>query len=93
MSAAVCYELDVNITKEGKYIISFQNSGDGFNEYLLLECKLSNEDLVNISQIVDDADEDVIGIYSIDGVKRSGLQKGLNILQLRGGKTRKVICR
>ena len=93
VSAAVCYELDVNITKEGKYIISFQNSGDGFNEYLLLECKLSNEDLVNISQIVDDADEDVIGIYSIDGVKRSGLQKGLNILQLRGGKTRKVICR
>lgn len=93
VSSAVCHELDVNITKAGNYIISFTNAESGFSEFLLLECKLSDCAIAGIGSIVAGNGEDIIGIYGIDGVKRSGLQKGLNILQLRGGKTKKVICR
>ena len=93
MSGAACNELEVVVRQEGNYVISFRNVGDGFSEYLLLECKLSNDALDSIEDLTGCGDEEVDGIYGIDGVKRDGLQKGLNIIVFRGGKSKKIICR
>lgn len=93
MSGATCNELEVVVKQEGNYVISFRNAGDGFSEYLLLECKLSNDALDSIEDLTGCGDEEVDGIYGIDGVKRDGLQKGLNIIVFRGGKSKKIICR
>ncbi|NPD91364.1 glycosyl hydrolase family 98 [Prevotella sp. PMUR] len=93
VSGAVCNELEVEIKQEGNYIISFRNSADGFSEYLLLECRLSKDDQNSIGSVVGNEGDEVTAIYGIDGVKRSGLQKGLNIVILRSGKSKKIICR
>jgi len=93
VSKTVLRELDVKIAVAGNYIISFTDAGNGFDEFLLLDCQLINADINAIESIVTAEGDEITGIYSIDGVKRTEMQKGLNIIQFRGGKTKKVICR
>ena len=43
---------------------------------------------------IDDAacdDTVIVGIYSMDGIRRNELQHGVNIVRYRGGKVKKVI--
>lgn len=41
----------------------------------------------------DDAADEIEGVYSVSGVKLSDLQKGINIVRYRSGKTQKVILK
>lgn len=94
ISTTECRELEVEIKTAGNYVISFRNADSGsFSEFLLVECKLSNESLLGIEHIMGDNADEVVGIYNVNGVKLPALQKGMNILKLRGGMTKKVICR
>ena len=43
LSSAELYELNFNISQAGNYIINFNRKGNGYDEYLLLECYLNYE--------------------------------------------------
>jgi len=91
LASARLYELDFNITDAGNYVIRFQNAGGGFEEFLLLECRINSEP---------DGIENIIStpattkaIYDINGVRRESLQKGLNIIVTTDGKVRKLMIK
>ena len=91
LTSARLYELDFNITDAGNYVIRFQNAGGGFEEFLLLECRINSEP---------DGIENIIStpvttkaIYDINGVRRESLQKGLNIIVTTDGKVRKLMIK
>ncbi|MBQ9163735.1 MAG: hypothetical protein IJ163_03055 [Bacteroidaceae bacterium] len=46
-----------------------------------------------VESIDSSAEAKVIGIFSIDGYRRSGLQKGINILRFSDGKTKKIMVK
>ena len=66
LSSATLYELPFEVTEAGNYIISFLNNGSGYDEFLLLECR------VNVDQpavIKGDVNEDgQVGIGDIIAV-------------------------
>ncbi len=91
LTSARLYELDFNITDAGNYVIRFQNAGGGFEEFLLLECRINSEP---------DGIENIIStpattkaVYDINGVRRESLQKGLNIIVTTDGKVRKLMIK
>lgn len=96
ISAAKSYELPFTIEQKGNYIVKFYApSGSGFSEYLLLECRINTDGLVDgieAPSFVNDTDLPA-GIYTITGVKVNSMQPGLNIIRTMDGKTHKVYKR
>ncbi|MBR4845111.1 MAG: glycosyl hydrolase family 98, partial [Bacteroidaceae bacterium] len=91
ISSAKLYEQEFNVTEPGNYVIRFQNNGTGFDEFLLLECRIN----LKSSSIDDILLESVrpVGIYDINGVRRENLQRGLNIIVTSDGKVRKFMMK
>ncbi|MBR2234435.1 MAG: glycosyl hydrolase family 98, partial [Prevotella sp.] len=94
LRSAVERTLAINITKKGKYVISFTNESNssGFDEYLLLECRLNSDPSTGI-QLVDADGTQTTTIYDASGRMRQTIGHGLNIIRSANGKTRKVIDR
>ena len=93
LSAAVEHKVEFYVSKEGNYVISFTNldAVGGFDEFLLLECKVNQLSDPSALDILDSEEQnDVQQITTADGVNHEGLQRGLNIIQYKSGKTRKV---
>ena len=91
LSSTQLHELAFDITEAGNYIIRFQNNGTGFDEFLLLECRINGkpdgmEDLLSVPASVK-------AIYDIHGVRHESLQKGLNIVVTTDGKVRKFMIK
>ena len=89
-------ELRFDITKKGNYIISFQNNGSGFDEFLLLECRLNSvvpDGIMKVLEEDGDADISKAKFYNASGVQIPNMQKGMNIIVYPNGKTRKIIIR
>jgi hypothetical protein len=89
-------ELSFTVTTPGQYIISFVNNGTGFDEFLLLECRINTVIPDGIFSLATDDEEQMqtpIAIYSPSGVKRDAMQKGLNIIVTPSGKTKKIIIK
>ena len=90
------YTLDFDIATKGDYIIRFTNLDKvaGFDEFLLLECKINAmSDPSAISAPSDNFINAPRGIYSITGAKQTSLQKGINIIRLQDGTTKKIFVK
>ena len=77
LSAAKTYELEFDIAEEDNYIISFLNNGTGFDEFLLLDCRLNSKlppGDVNGDGVVDLTDAIMIVYYSL-GVTQEGFRE------------------
>lgn len=96
LSSAKEYELVFDVAQKGNYVISFQNNGTGFDEFLLLECRINSIISDGIIKALDDTDDIDIAqlkIYNVSGIQQPSLQKGMNIIVYPNGKTKKVIIR
>lgn len=96
VSTAKTYTLDFQVETNGKHYIKFTNasSSSGFDEFLLLECRLNTiADPTGIEIATENNENGVIDIYSITGVKQPSFTKGLNIIRTADGKTRKIMIK
>ncbi len=87
LTSAQLRELAFDITEAGNYVIRFQNNGGGYDEFLLLECRI-NGNPNGIEEILDTPSVPK-AIYDIHGVRHETLQRGLNIIITTDGKVRK----
>ena len=96
LTSAKTYELTFEVTESGNYIIRFQNQGDmggGFEEFLLLMCKISKAEDPNLGNGINDApaaEATVTAIYNLSGVRTDKMSPGVNIVRMSDGTTRKV---
>lgn len=98
VSAAKTYKLPFSIEKKGNYTVRFvnmSNSSAGFDEYLLLECRINIDTMANgIEGIATTpAKAQPAGIYNAAGIQLKSLQKGLNIVRTADGQTKKVFVK
>ncbi|MBO4314428.1 MAG: glycosyl hydrolase family 98 [Prevotella sp.] len=91
IASAKSYELPFDIAQKGNYIISFTNNGTGFDEFLLLECRINSETSLNIKHETLNINNTSIKIFNSAGVQIPNLQKGMNIIVYPDGTTRKLI--
>lgn len=87
------YELAFDIKQKGNYVISFANNGSGFDEFLLMECRINSVVSDGIFLATNENGEDIsqVKIYNTSGVQLPSLQKGMNIIVYPNGNTRKII--
>ena len=90
LTAAEEHTLEFSVAERGNYIINFSNAGSGFDEFLLLSCRLRSVSSTGISQ-PSLARQLPRGIYSPSGLRRQQLQKGLNIVVTADGRALKVM--
>lgn len=91
LSAAHLHELSFDITETGNYVIRFQNTGSGYDEFLLLECRINGK--ANSIENILNTPSMPKAIYDIHGVRHEALQKGLNIVVMEDGSVRKVMMK
>ena len=92
LSSATQRVLSFTIATEGKYVISFTDqTGGGYNEFLLLECRVNS--IPSAIDVVTTVRQVPAGIYSLSGVRRQSLQKGMNVVVDANGKCRRVIVK
>ena len=96
LTSAKTYELNFEVTEAGNYILRFQNNGangGGYEEFLLLLCKLNTVEDPNLENSIADMGSEeatVTAIYNLSGVRTNSLSKGVNILRMSDGSTKKV---
>ena len=92
LTSAKTLELPFTIAKAGKYVISFTNESrsSSYDEYLLLECKVSADATGIATPFACDA-HNVQGAYTLNGRRADSSDKGVLILRSADGKTRKII--
>ncbi|MBR5803908.1 MAG: glycosyl hydrolase family 98 [Bacteroidaceae bacterium] len=91
LTSAKQYTLDFTINDPGNYVIRFLNNGTGYDEFLLLECRINVKTLS-----IDDVLTESVGIaeiYDVNGIRRESLQPGLNIIVTTDGKVRKLMIK
>ena len=89
LASATLYELPFEVAQKGNYVISFLNNGTGFDEFLLLECRVNMTGATGIHE--HEITTMPAGIYSMLGVRRESLQRGINIVVTPDGKTKKIL--
>ena len=96
LSATQRNTLDFEITKQGKYIIQFRETGSGMQEFLLIECRLRYfGDDTGIENIEHSPLNIEHSVYDLQGRKTNNgqLHKGINIVIDADGHTRKVLVK
>ena len=96
LSSAKTYELPFEITAEGDYVISFVNNGTGFDEFLLLECRINTvlTDGIFAERINDGQWKKGNGtIFNALGIRQPSLHRGMNIIVSPDGKAHKIIVK
>jgi hypothetical protein len=94
ISSAVRNTLEFEIATKGNYIIQFKEVGSGMQEYLLAECRLRDLSRLTAGITTHYAGNRMpAGIYSLSGVRRHSLQRGLNIIVDADGQMRKVLVK
>jgi len=91
LASAKTQELEFTVSKKGKYVVSFQAAGSGYQEYLLLDCRISMVDESTDIQLVNAANEESTTIYDLNGRRVDSGAKGVLILRSADGVTRKII--
>ncbi len=93
ISTATRHTLEFEIKTKGNYVIQFKEVGSGMQEYLLAECRLRDLNILSgiTSQRADS--HTPAGIYSLSGLRRESLQRGLNIIVSANGQKRKVFVK
>ncbi len=90
VSTAKINELSFEISQKGKYVIQFLRTSGGYDEYLLLECRVKAQTTSGISQLKAKGAA-TRTIYDVTGKRHDQLQRGLNIVVEADGTTRKVL--
>ena len=94
-------ELEFEVTKKGKFYISFTDatSTSGMHEFLLLECRINEVLPTDIADIFANSQHSAskpqhsVTIYSPSGAPLKTLRRGLNIVTGADGTTRKVMVK
>ena len=91
LTSAKTYTLEFEITEAGNHIISFVNNGSGFDEFLLLECRLNTY----IPDGIDVARQTTTtpAIFDLTGIRQQTMHRGLNIIRTADGQVRKVLVK
>ena len=84
-------ELEFTVTQKGKYIVSFKAAGTGYQEYLLLDCRISMVDEGTGIQLVNMSNGESTAIYDMNGRRVDSSAKGVLILRSADGTTRKIL--
>lgn len=96
ITSAKTYELPFEITTEGDYVISFVNNGTGFDEFLLLECRVNSVLIDGIfAERINDGQQAIDNgtIFNTLGLRQPSLRRGLNIVVTPDGKARKILVK
>ena len=91
LSSSKKQELEFTVSQKGKYVISFQAAGSGYQEFLLLDCRVSKIDDGTGLQLVNATNGESTAVYDLNGRRVSNEAKGMLILRSADGKTRKII--
>ena len=92
LSSAVSRTLPFTLTADTKCIIRFTQVSGGYDEYLLLECRINSAVTDGVTSATANRTMPV-GIYSPDGRMIRSVQRGLNIIVNPDGTTRKVMVK
>ena len=92
LSSTETHGLKFKIEKKGNYVISFDNAIEGdWHEFLLLDCRLHTDVDTGIHGItLDTPDDSPSAIYNENGIEQKSLRRGINIVKMKSGKTRKL---
>ena len=91
LASAKTQELEFTVTQKGKYVVSFKAAGTGYQEYLLLDCRVSMVDDGTGIELVNMANGESTAIYDLNGRRADNSAKGVLILRSADGKTRKIL--
>ena len=91
LTSAKTQELEFTVSQKGKYVVSFQAAGTGYQEYLLLDCRISMVDEGTNIQLVNAANGESTTIYDLNGRRVDSNAKGVLILRSADGTSRKII--
>ena len=91
LASAKTQELEFTVTQKGKYVVSFKAAGTGYQEYLLLDCRVSMVDDGTGIELVNMANGESTAIYDLNGRRADSSAKGVIILRSADGKTRKIL--
>jgi hypothetical protein len=91
LSSSKKQELEFTVSQKGKHVISFQAAGSGYQEFLLLDCRVSKIDDGTGLQLVNATNGESTAVYDLNGRRVSNEAKGMLILRSADGKTRKII--
>ncbi len=91
LASAKKQELEFTVTQKGKYVVSFKAAGTGYQEYLLLDCRVSMVDDGTGIELVNMANGESTAIYDLNGRRADSSAKGVLILRSADGKTRKIL--
>ena len=82
LSSATLYELPFEVTEAGNYIISFLNNGTGYDEFLLLECRVNVDQPAVIKGDVNEDGQVGIGdIIAVTNFMADSEQSGITLEQ------------
>lgn len=91
LTATQTYSFDFKIQEKGNYIVQFNNySGGDWDEFLLMACQFLSDVKTGINNIFLDGNDAPSAIYGEDGRERTSLRRGINIVRMKSGKTRKL---
>ncbi len=92
LTSATQQELEFNISEAGNYVISFTDQTSvGYNEFLLLECRLRIIEQPTGIQLTTADGSNATTIYDASGRQVVSPARGLNIIRQSDGTVRKVI--
>ena len=87
--------MNFDITTAGNYIIQFAEVGSGMQEFMLAECRLRKLYDTAIIAVGDQSNDNqqTVEIYNAAGVRIPALQKGVNIIRTKDGRSKKVLVK
>ena len=91
LTSAKMQELEFTVSQKGKYIVSFQAAGSGYQEYLLLDCRVTMMSDATGIELVNTINGESVAVYDSNGRRVANDAKGMLILRTADGKARKVI--
>ena len=95
ISSAQRLTMNFDITTAGNYIIQFAEVGSGMQEFMLAECRLRKLYDTAIIAVGDQSNDNqqTVEIYNAAGVRIPALQKGVNIIRTKDGRSKKVLVK
>ena len=95
LRAAVTRNMTFNIDTKANYIIRFNDKTavGGYHEFLLLSCLLQEGPSTDITTRITDVTDGHTQVFSVSGIYREKLQRGLNVVRSADGTSRVVFSR
>ena len=91
LATAKTQELEFTVAQKGQYIVSFQAAGTGYQEFLLLDCRLKMTSGDTGLQLVNMASGEATQVYDLRGHRVGSDARGMLIVRQADGTTRKII--